>query len=131
MPEPVVEFLRDAPRSGPLIVHDRKRARCSLEAADSVGHQVQRFIPPDGYPRRVDGSVCALERMKLPLRAIEPLRKSIGLGAEVTLCEFVIGMSLKLHHAAIVDVGNDSAPIRTIQRARSVDLFGHWPELQA
>src|SRR5580692_9673319 len=116
----MVEFLRDSPRSSPLIVHDRERARFRLEVANSVGHQVQRFIPSNAYPLRVDRAASALERMQLTLGAIEPLRKSIGLGAEIALGEFMVGVPLQLHHAAIVDVSNDSAPIRTIQRARGV-----------
>ncbi len=111
-------------------MHDGKRAGLRLELANSVGHQVQSLIPTDTYPRRVNGSVFALERMKLPLGAIEPLRKSIGLGAEVTFCEFVIRMSLELYDTAIIDVRNDSAPVGTIQCARCVDLLDHCRPLK-
>ena len=61
--------------------------------------------------------------MKLPFGTVEPLRKSIGLGAEVALREFMIRVSLEFHDAAVVDMGDDSAAVGTIQRARRVNFL--------
>ena len=125
VPEAPAQELGGAPRAGALVVHDGQRARVGHVAADLLRHQVERLVPADPIPAAVGPPVAPLERMELPLRAVDTLRESVGLAAEIALGELVIGMALELHDAAVLHVRDDPAAIRAVQRARGVDRLFH------
>src|SRR5882724_11668528 len=125
VPEAPAQELGGAPGAGALVVHDRQRARVGQVAADLLRHQVERLVPRDPVPAAVGPSVAPLERMELALRAVDALRESIGLAAEIALGELVIGMALELHHAPVLHVRDDPAAVRAIQGAGGVDLLFH------
>lgn len=127
MEEPPVHpgALQEAHRAGVGVRQDRFRSGLGDDAPEPAGNRVQRFIPGDRLEPALPLAARPAERPAKPRGAVLTFEIAGNLGAQEPARNRVIRVALNPRCLPAVELNQESARIRTIERANRMQRLGH------